>query len=159
MFLLNRFPTLLLLPYGPSFMWFPHLQLEGVYYGMWCNIGNIVFSCIYLSCAVRYIVTIVCCPSYIYRRDGYRLYMPFNQLQLMLQLGEYILGFFKLNLQLFLEKKLIHYDPCRTSPCSVDGYFCLIGSWESPPSIWLKVTRKPRCTGLVRNSRVRTGCG
>jgi len=32
--------------------------------------------------------------------------MPFNQLQLMIQLGEYILGFFKLNLKLFLEKNL-----------------------------------------------------
>jgi len=27
--------------------------------------------------------------------------------------------------------------------------------WESPPSIWFRVTRKPGCTGLVRDSRVR----
>ena len=82
---------LFLLPYGPNFMWFLHLQLEGMYYDMWCNIENIVFSYIYLSCPVRYTVTIVCCPNYIYRKDGYKLYMPFNQLQFMLQLSIFFL--------------------------------------------------------------------
>ena len=33
--------------------------------------------------------------------------------------------------------------------------FALIGSLESPPSISLKATRKPGCTGLVRDSQVR----
>jgi hypothetical protein len=33
--------------------------------------------------------------------------------------------------------------------------FDLIGSLESPPSNLLRATRKPECTGLVRDSRVR----
>jgi hypothetical protein len=47
---------------------------------------------------------------------------------------------------------------CRMPPAwhlVGDFLLCLIGSWESPPSISLRVTRKPGCTGLVRDSRVR----
>jgi len=46
---------------------------------------------------------------------------------------------------------------CRTSPeqrlmVIFHSFAC---SWESPPSIWFKTTRKPGYTGLVRDSRVR----
>jgi hypothetical protein len=41
---------------------------------------------------------------------------------------------------------------CRTSPAQrfSDILLCLLdsGSWKSPPSIALRVTRKPRCTGF-----------
>jgi len=48
---------------------------------------------------------------------------------------------------------------CRTStarrPFGDFSFRCFIGSWASPPSILLRVTRKPGCTGLVRDLRVR----
>jgi hypothetical protein len=39
-----------------------------------------------------------------------------------------------------------------TRMASVDdfSFVWLIGYWESPPSIWFRVTRKPRCTGLYQ---------
>jgi len=48
------------------------------------------------------------------------------------------------------------HHPCRTSPRGVNGVFCsFVDLWESPPSIWFRVTKKPGCTGLVINSWVR----
>jgi hypothetical protein len=52
-----------------------------------------------------------------------------------------------------------HGWSCRMSPArrlfGDFSFVCLIGSWESPPSIWLRVTKKPGYIGLVRDSRVR----
>jgi hypothetical protein len=31
----------------------------------------------------------------------------------------------------------------------------LLVLWESPPSIWFRIIRKPKCTSLVRDSRIR----
>jgi hypothetical protein len=57
-----------------------------------------------------------------------------------------------------VEYKVIYFVCfCRTSPRGVRWWFslCLLDCWESPPSISLRVTRKPGCTGLIRDSRVR----
>jgi hypothetical protein len=35
------------------------------------------------------------------------------------------------------------------------SFHLVVGSWESPPSIWFRVTRKPECNGLVKDSRVK----
>jgi hypothetical protein len=44
-----------------------------------------------------------------------------------------------------------------TRATSVGDFFVCVDllSLESPPSIYLRATRKPGCTGLVRDSRVR----
>jgi len=43
----------------------------------------------------------------------------------------------------------------RPRVISVDNFCSFAWFEESPPSIWLKVTRKPGCIGLFRDSRVR----
>ena len=57
-----------------------------------------------------------------------------------------------------LEISSYHY---RMSPRGVDGNFCFVCllGWllESLPSIWFRVTKKPRCTDLVRNSQAING--
>jgi hypothetical protein len=58
-FLLSRCLTFPLLIYGPSFMWTPHLQLEGVYYEMCYLIKNIIIT-LYRVIMCSMIYNIIC---------------------------------------------------------------------------------------------------
>ena len=70
MFLLNRCLTLPLLIYGLSFMWTPHVQLEGVYYEIYYIIENIVISLYrFILCRMVYIIIYI----YIYKRPYFSL--------------------------------------------------------------------------------------